>query len=134
MATGDDFSLMAGEVISDIQKKGVNFHKAFAWAAHRRHLWHHLERARYNAWFRIVRSRVSKREKALLKKSLEGKHTWQKKRAGRALSQASPSIQIVEDDGYLDPWDNPPLAPEDYDDNIGFVHSSDIPYLEAAPS
>lgn len=133
MARGDEFSLMADEVIRDIQEKKVPFHRAFSWAAHRRHLWHHLERGRYNNWFCIVRERVSRREKVLLKKALQGERRWQHGKIIKSKPSDNP-YQETADTAYLDPWDPEPLTLSDYDDNIGYIHRYDFPYLEAAPS
>jgi len=130
MSRVDDFSLMAEEVIRDIQSKNVSFHRAFSWAAHRRHVWYHLQRGQYNTWFQIVRARVSRREKALLKKSLEGERPWQH---GRTHEKTPPIEMRQQEIDALDPWALEPLKPEDFDDNIGFIHFRK-PYLEEAPS
>ncbi len=130
MSQVDEFSLMADEVIRDIQSKHVSFHRAFSWAAHRRHVWYHLQKGQYNSWFQIVRARVSRREKTLLKKSLEGERPWQHGRT----HQKTPSVETYPPEtDVLDPWSIEPPKPEDFNDNIGFVHFR-TSYLEEAPS
>ncbi len=77
MPKGDVYSLMADEILIDIKERGVNFNRAFAWAAHRRKVYHEQNREQYNAWFAEVRKRVSDRENSTLRKSLKGKRPWQ---------------------------------------------------------
>jgi hypothetical protein len=78
MPKGDVYSLMADEILLDIKERNVNFNRAFAWAAHRRGVYHEENREQYNAWFTEVRKRVSERENSTLKKSLRGKRPWQR--------------------------------------------------------
>ncbi|MCW1888187.1 MAG: hypothetical protein KIH67_001380 [Candidatus Moranbacteria bacterium] len=68
---------MADEILKDIKERGVNFNKAFSWAAHRRGVFHEKNREQYNDWFTQVRKRVSEKENATLRKSLRGKRPWQ---------------------------------------------------------
>lgn len=80
MPRGDTISLMADEVLRDIQEKGVKFHQAFAWAAHRRGVFQTANaesREQYNTWFAQVHARVSARNKPALKQSLQGDRPWQ---------------------------------------------------------
>lgn len=128
MPRGDQFSLMADEVMRDITEKGVGFNRAFSWAAHRRKVFWASQREQYNDWFAIVRERVSNRKKTLLKESLKGERPWQHGRP-RKKKEAS-SVEIPPEPP--NPWDTVdhsvyPL--HEYDDNRGFLHGVS-PYLD----
>ena len=77
MAQRDEISLMTNEVMQSVQEKGVNFHRAFSWAAHKRGIRHCEDRERYNYFFKQVLDRFKSRNRPVLKKATAGPRPWQ---------------------------------------------------------
>lgn len=133
----DDIGEMTDEVMRFIQEKKVRFNLAFAWAAHRRGIYHYNEPNRYNYFFREVHTRYKKRDRAALKKALTGPRLWQHNRSIKApLSQRYPRLKPgirteVKDDSLPIPHN----TDEDYTypDNFGYTHPPNTFYLQEAP-
>ena len=126
MPKGDMISLMADEVIHDIEEKGVDFRRAFSWAAHRRDIWHHINVRHYNETFALVRSRVSERNNGLLRRAMRNK---QKDEAEiiQALTERDALVGNLPENEI-----ESMLA---FTDNIGYQHFSvSTPFLDAPPS
>lgn len=121
MPKGDLIGQMADEVLEAITEKYLSFRLAFAQAAHRQNVFHHSDKHRYNLLFRQVRTRVSKRQNRLLRVALK-----------KGVTQED-ILACIEDQRYRADLGEDPSDPLYFDDNRGYIHRPQSPYLEEAP-